>query len=339
MKSVEIKNGKGSADDLYIAEGTEMPQLKTGEVLVKVKAFALNRLDLLQRQGLYPPPPGSSSILGVDYSGVIEKIPEELEGKTDFQKGDRVFGLVTGGTYAEYLAADTHTMIKLPDSLSFVQGAAIPEVWFTATQVVEIVGKFAENESIIFHAGASSVGIAAIQVAQLLGARRIFATVGSDDKCKFLTEKLIIDKSKKDVVVPINYHSTEFTDVVKTYEPNGVNLIIDPVGGTYFNRNIDALGLDGRLVVMGLMSGTKGDLNLASVLGKRLSITGTTLRNRGPIYQSKIRDYFEKNLLPYILNGKLSSFIEKVYPLDQVAEAHKLLESNKTMGKVVVTFD
>lgn len=339
MRSIQIRNGKGSADDLYIAEDTDIPQLKDGEVLVKVKAFALNRLDLLQRQGLYPPPPGSSTILGVDYSGIIEKIPEELEEKTKFKIGDRVFGLVTGGTYGEYLAADTRTMIKLPESLSFVQGAAIPEVWFTATQVVEIVGKFAEGEAIVFHAGASSVGIAAIQVAQLLGARRVFATVGSDDKCKFLKEKLTIGDPKKNVVVPINYHTTEFTDVIKEYEPNGVNLIIDPVGGTYFERNIDALSLDGRLVVMGLMSGTKGNLNLGSVLAKRLNITGTTLRNRGPIYQSQIRDYFEKNLLPHILDGKLFSFIERVYPLQQVADAHKLLESNKTMGKVVVTFD
>uniref|UniRef100_A0A060T9S0 ARAD1D14014p n=1 Tax=Blastobotrys adeninivorans TaxID=409370 RepID=A0A060T9S0_BLAAD len=341
MKAVAVKENDKSADGLFI-DDIPTPELAPGQALVRVKAFGLNRMDISQRQGNYPPPPGAPSTMGVEYAGVIEKIHSSGHKEKDiFKVGDRVFGLAPGGAYAEYIAANTRTMMKLPDELDFVQGAGIPEVWFTATQLLRTVGKLQKGQSLLFHAGASSLGIAAIQLAQLLGASKIYATVGNDDKKKFLTEKLHLEGTEEGTILPINYHTDKFEEVVKKDNENGVDVIIDPVGQSYFVRDLNTLAKDGTLIVIGMMSGTvlEEKLDLKLVLGKRLRIIGSTLRSQTPDYQSEIRDYVEWSVVPAIISGKLNSFTQGVYKFDQVSDAHKELEANKTMGKIIVTID
>ncbi|CDK28024.1 unnamed protein product [Kuraishia capsulata CBS 1993] len=333
MRAVSIKNGKGPVDALYIDDSVSEPELKNGEVLIRVKAFALNRMDLMQREGKYPVPAGTSSILGVDYSGTVLKIPPGT--KTPLQEGDDVFGLVKGGAYAELLAAPVETIFLKPKELSHEVAASIPEVWFTATQVLLEVGEFKNGESLLFHAGASAVGIAAIQLAQLHNAKYVFATVGSDSK-KEAVKKLQL-KNSPTKIIPINYNSEEFVDVIKENSPEGVDVIIDPVGGIYFTRNVSILKLDGRDVVMGSMTDTNVKFDLLAVMLKRLQIKGTTLRSRPLAYQGKIADIVKAEILPKIVSGDLLHPIEKVFKLEEIVEAHKLMESNKTTGKIVVT--
>jgi putative PIG3 family NAD(P)H quinone oxidoreductase len=329
MKCISIKNGSGPAEDMYVDSSLAAPELQAGEALVRVKAFGLNRMDLLQRIGQYPLPPGCSPILGVEFSGVIEKI--HAKDSSNFTVGDKVFGLVSGGAYAEYVAAPTKTLLHLPKDLSYVEAAAIPEVWFTAAQVLKFVGGIKKGDSVLFHAGASSVGLAAIQIAQFMGARRVYATVGSPEKKTFI-EKL--------GAVGIDYKTEDFVQVIKRLEPNGIDLIIDPVGQSYFVRNLEAVARDGTIVLMGGMSGTVVEkLDLRLIMGKRAKVVGTTLRSRTLDYQGEIRDYIEQVLLPKILNKEFKLFVEKVFSMDGIVDAHNLMASNKTMGKLIVTVD
>jgi putative PIG3 family NAD(P)H quinone oxidoreductase len=329
MKSISIKNETGPAENLYVDTTVPVPELKVDEALVHIKAFGLNRMDLMQREGHYPLPPGCSPILGVEFSGVIEKLHSQHG--SNFAVGDEVFGLVSGGAYAEYVAAPTKTLIHLPKGLSHIEAAGIPEVWFTATQVLKFVGGIKEGDSVLFHAGASSVGLAAIQIAQLLGARKVYATISSPEK-KTLVESL--------GAVGINYNNEDFVQEIKRMEPDGVDLIIDPVGPAYLQRDLDALARDGTIVEMGLLSGNVADkVDVRTIMVKRAKIVGTTLRSRTLDYQGELRDYIEQKLLPLIVGEDFKLFVEKVFPMEQIIDAHNLLASNKTMGKLIATID
>lgn len=335
MKSVQIKNDKGPAENLYIGEETT-PVPQKGQVLVKTAYFGLNRMDLLQRLGNYPLPPQAPKTLGVEFSGTIEQSESDK-----FKTGDKVFGLVYGGAYAEYVVAAEETLMKIPDELSLEIAAGLPEVWFTGIQVLTTVGKFQKGDSVLFHAGASSVGIAVIQLAASLGASKIFTTVGSDAKCEFVKK---LGDAFGVTVIPINYHTQDFKEVISEHydatKGEGVNVIIDPVGQSYFVRNLEIAAKDARVVLMGAMSGpiVKGDVPIGLIIYKRLVVQGTTLRSRDLQYQEKLRDYFVSHVTPLIIEGKIQTYVDKQFGFttEDIVESHKYLESNKSMGKVIV---
>ncbi|PRT53139.1 Quinone oxidoreductase PIG3 [Wickerhamiella sorbophila] len=343
MKAVGIKGGKGPAEGMFIEE-VPKPEVKNGQALIKVYSFGINRMDLIQRSSNYPLPEGASPILGVEFSGVIEELGQGAESAPNgtstpgFAVGDKVCGLVPGGAYAEYVLCDYRTLMKMPYGLSFNEAAAIPENWFTAYQVVKLVGSFQKRDKVLIHGGASGIGVAVIQLAQLLGCRRVFATVGSDSKKQFIKDKLVLHAALGDEVVPINYRTEDWEEVIKKYDPKGIQLAIDTVGGDYIPKEMEVLGVDGRLVIMGLMSGKlSGSISTQQILYKRLRIEGTTLRARSPQYQQVLRDFVSETILPRVAQGKLRAIVDKVFPLEEVASAHKYMEANSNTGKIIVT--
>lgn len=343
MKAVGIKGGNGPAESMFIDE-VPRPEVKKGQALIKVYCFGLNRMDIIQRSSKYPLPEGASTILGVEFSGVIEELGEGGDSAPNgtetagFAVGDKVCGLVPGGAYAEYVLCDYRTLMKMPHGLSFNQAAAIPENWFTAYQVVKLVGDFKKRDKVLIHGGASGIGVAVIQLAQLLGCRRIFATVGSDDKKHFIKDKLTLHGALSDEVVPVNYRTEDWKEIIKKYDPQGIQLAIDTVGGDYIPKEIEVLGVDGRLVLMGLMSGElSGNFSTQQILYKRLRIQGTTLRARSPDYQQQLRDFVADTILPRVVQGKIRSVVDKVFPLEDVVSAHKYMEANSNSGKIIVS--
>lgn len=323
---------------LLIDEEADQPVMKVGgfpdpdpqshEILVKIEATALNRADLLQKAGKYPVPEGASSILGLEMAGVVEELGS---GVTDFKEGDRVFGLLSGGGYAEYCTIHQDMAMTIPDELSFEEAAAIPEVFLTAFQAIDWLGDLSEGETISIHAGASGVGTAAIQLAKHLYDARIITTAGTDQKNE-LCERLGSDLS-------INYKEESFSDVIEsTYGENCVDLIIDFVGSPYWDMNIKILGLDGRLVYLSMLGGAKVDkMNLVPILRKRLTIKGSTLRNRSDEYKMKLTKEFKQKALNLFSNGTIKPIIDSVFDWSDVEEAHSRMKNNLNAGKIILT--
>ncbi|MDZ7721162.1 MAG: NAD(P)H-quinone oxidoreductase [Balneolaceae bacterium] len=283
---------------LLIDKDSDQPVMKVGEfpdphpepheILVKVEATALNRADLLQKAGNYPVPEGASPILGLEMAGVVEETGSEV---TEFKQGDRVFGLLPGGGYAEYCTIHQDMAMTIPDELSFEEAAGIPEVFLTAFQAIDWLGECSKEETILIHAGASGVGTAGIQLAKHLFDARVITTAGTSQKNE-LCESLGSDLS-------INYKEEDFSDVIESeFGENCVDLIIDFVGSPYWEMNIKILGLDGRLVYLSMLGGAKVDqMNLVPILRKRLTIKGSTLRNRSDEYKIKLTKEFKQNAL------------------------------------------
>ncbi|MCJ1342525.1 hypothetical protein MMC31_000711 [Peltigera leucophlebia] len=334
MKAVDIKGGKGGADALFINDATPKPQLIQGssQALVKIKAFGLNRMDLLQREGHYPIPPQAPKTLGVEFSGVVESLGNgEEEG--GFKVGHEVFGLAYGGAYAEYISVSTNMLLHKPKELSWEQAAGIPETWITSLQAFYVIGEFTAGKTILWHAGASSVSIAGIQLSIAQGASAVYITAGSSEKVKFCTQTL-------GATAGYNYHSQDWAkEVLAATDGKGVDIIIDFVGQNYFQQNLDAVAKDGRIVHLGSLSGTKlpAGVDIGAFVRKRIRFEGSSLRSRDEGYQRKLRDLFEEHALPGLRDGRLKVFIERVYPWEEVVEAQKLLEQNGTMGKVICT--
>ncbi|KAI5364325.1 putative GroES-like superfamily, alcohol dehydrogenase, quinone oxidoreductase PIG3 [Septoria linicola] len=318
MRAVDIKDGKGPLSNLYINSSTPIPQPTGSQALIKVKCFGLNRMDILQREGKYPVPPQAPSTLGVEFSGTIESLPPSGgENKEGFAKGDEVFGLAYGGAYAEYIAVSTHMLIRKPKELSWEECAGIPETWITATQAMYLIGEFTEGKSILWHAGASSVGIAGQQLSKVNGASQVFSTTRSAEKCHFCVKELGATRSW-------NSTSTKWEEEVKkATDGKGVDIIVDFIGPTTFAQNLEAAAKDGRIP------------NFGNFVAKRLRYEGSSLRSRDEAYQGKLRDQLVEHALPMFKDGRLKSIIEKVYPWEQIQEAHKQMESNQTMGKLI----
>ncbi|KAI5815713.1 hypothetical protein BZA77DRAFT_314854 [Pyronema omphalodes] len=331
MRAVDIQGGIGDATKLFINDQSPIPELKDGELLVKVKAFGLNRMDLMQRQGMYPLPPQAPKTLGVEFSGTVEKVSGGVE---DFKVNDAVFGLAYGGAYAEYIAVNAKMCIHKPKDVSWEQAAGIPEVWITATQALWTVGGFKPGMRVLMHAGASGVGIAAVQLAKHAGAAAVYVTAGSDEKIKFCVEKLGADAG-------FNYKTQNFAEeIMKVTENKGVDLIIDPVGQTHFQKDIDCAARDGAIVVLAMMSGPVAkEVNIGPILFKRLRIEGTTLRSRDLEYQRALRDKVVEEALPGIIDGSLKVFVDKVFDWNDIIAAHKHMESNDSQGKIICTTD
>ncbi|KAI8069228.1 NADPH:quinone reductase-like protein [Gongronella butleri] len=326
MRAVLVKQ-PGDASQLYIGEHPT-PVPSESEILVKVHSFCLNRMDILQRKGLYPPPPGASPLIGVEVSGTVVSVGSQV---TKFKEGDAVFGLMGGGGYAEYAVLHEGLAMHKPANLSFEEAAAIPEAWFTAYQALFFVANFKAGESVLIHAGASGVGVAAIQLAKQNGAKHIIVTVSSEAKAAFCRSV--------GATHAINYKTQDWAQVISEItEAKGVDVIIDPVGKDYFAKDLASMALDARLVILAFMSGAVVDnVDLGIVLRKRLQILGTTLRSRSISYQRALcTAVYEHVVVEGFAQGKYKAIVDKDFDWNDIVTAHTYLESNQSMGKIVV---
>lgn len=299
----------------------EDPVPRPGEVTVRVHATAVNRADLVQRAGLYPPPPGITDILGLEVAGRVETSAH------GWAAGERVMALLAGGGYAERVSVPAGHLMAIPASWSFEMAAAVPEVFATAWLNLALEAGVTEGDKVLLHAGASGVGTAAIQVCRVLGAH-CFVTAGSDEKiarCVALGAEGGFQR-----------HAGSFRDAVSAWAPGGVDVILDPVGGRYLDDNLRVLGVGGRLVVIGLLGGSKGELSVARLLMKRLRIIGSTLRSRSVTEKTEILTSMEASLSPFWERGELHPVVDRVFPIEQVDEAFRLLRGNGTFGKLVL---
>lgn len=319
MKCIEIKDQR-----LVLAE-RPVPRIKTGEVLVKVHAAGVNRPDLLQRKGLYPPPAGVTDIPGLEIAGEIVKGPGV--GKKE-GTGKKVCALVAGGGYAEYCAVPAKQCLPLPKGMDFETAAGIPETYFTVWTNLFDRGQLKKGETILIHGGASGIGTTAIQVAKAFGAK-VFVTAGSDDKCKAC--------KKLGASLAINYKTQDFvTETLKATRDAGVDVVLDMVGGDYLPRNLKVLKTGGRHVSIAVQGGRIAQLDIMQVMSKRLIVTGSTLRPRSPEDKAAIAEALYKNVWPLLNRKKLAPVIDKVFPLQAAQAAHDYLDSGVHVGKVIL---
>ncbi|MBM3820498.1 MAG: NAD(P)H-quinone oxidoreductase [Acidimicrobiia bacterium] len=325
MICVEITK-PGGPEVLKAAERPD-PTPGDGEVLIAVEAAGINRPDILQRRGGYPPPPGASDIPGLEVAGTIKAVGA---GAGEWRAGDRVCALVAGGGYASVCVAPAPQCLPVPASLDMVSAAAIPETFFTVWTNVFDRGRLKAGESALFHGGSSGIGTTAIQLAAARGAR-VFATAGSDEKCR-ACESLGAERG-------INYRTEDFAAAIKHLtDGRGVDVILDMVGGDYFAKNLASLAVDGRLVEIGFMGGNaSAQLDLGQVLRRRLTVTGSTLRPRTVAEKGEIAAALRREVWPLIEQGRVKPVVFSTFPLANAAEAHRLMESSEHVGKIVLT--
>jgi len=318
-----------SAGDPEVLRPAERPDPipAPGEVLIDVAAAGVNRPDVMQRQGHYPPPPGASDIPGLEVAGVVESVGD---GVTSWRAGDAVCALVSGGGYATKCVAPAAQCLPVPAPLDLVAAAALPETFFTVWTNVFDRGRLQAGETALFHGGSSGIGTTAIQLAKARGAR-VFATAGSPEKCR-ACERLGAERA-------IDYRSEDFVETVRTLTAGrGVDLILDIVGGSYVNRNLGALAMDGRLVVIGFMEGEPtASIDLRRILGRRLTITGSALRPRTVAEKGVIAESLRREVWPLLERGAVKPIVYRTFPLAEAAAAHRLMESSEHVGKIVLT--
>jgi NADPH2:quinone reductase len=323
MKAIEIEHPGGP--EVLRAVERPVPEPGPGELLMRVEAAGVNRPDVMQRLGKYPPPPGASDIPGLEIAGTIVSVAADAR---RWNVDDRICALVSGGGYAEYCVAPAVQCLPIPEGLDAVAAGAIPETFFTVWTNVFERGRLAAGERLLVHGGASGIGTTAIQLARAFGAI-VFATAGSDDKCAACRAL--------GAAVAINYRTQDFVNVVRTEtSAAGVDVILDIVGGDYFGRNIECLALNGRLVQIGLMSGARAEINLTAVLQRRLTITGSTLRARSVAEKGALAREVETHVWPHLAAGRVAPVIDRVFPLTAAADAHRRLESGEHTGKIVL---
>ncbi|GAB3907614.1 NAD(P)H-quinone oxidoreductase [Mucilaginibacter boryungensis] len=313
-----------------VLELTERPKPMpgNGEVLIKVHAAGINRPDVAQRKGNYPPPPGApQDIPGLEVAGTIEAVGSNV---TRWKVGDKVCALVIGGGYAEYCSAPEGQCLPVPDNLSFVEAASLPETFFTVWSNVFDRARIQPGESLLAHGGSSGIGVTAIQMAKALG-NKVYVTAGSDEKCKFCDDL--------GAYKAINYKTQNFRDEInRLTDGKGVDVILDMIGGDYTPNNLQCLANDGRLVIINTMNGKDVQVDLSLVMRKRLTITGSTLRNRDVEFKSAIAKELEKHIWPLLQSEKIKPVIYKVFPANEAADAHRLMESSEHIGKIVLEF-
>jgi len=324
MKVVEISE-PGPPDVLKIVQ-RPVPEPSANEVLIKVAAAGINRPDVMQRQGLYPPPPGASDIPGLEISGIVETCGAEVE---PIKKGDPVCALVTGGGYAEYCLAPAALCLPIPKGINISEAAALPETFFTVWSNVFERGGLKQGEKLLVHGGTSGIGTTAIQLVKQFDAS-ILVTAGSDEKCQACID-LGADAA-------INYRQQDFVEEIKLYtDGKGVNVILDMVGGDYLERNIKCLAPEGRLVQIAMQNGSKTSINLLPIMLKRLTLTGSTLRARNVEFKAAIASQLTANVWPLFADGTIKPIIYKSFDLANANEAHSLMESSQHIGKILLT--
>jgi len=302
-----------------------VPEPGPGEVLIKVVAAGVNRPDMMQRKGLYPPPPGATDVPGLEVSGTVVSVGQHVSVPPI---NSEVCALVTCGGYAEYCLAAASICLPVPENISLVNAAGIPETFFTVWTNVFKRGQLKAGESLLVHGGSSGIGTTAIQLGKAFGAT-VYTTAGTSEKCEFCN-KLGADAA-------INYREQDFSEEIKRLtEGKGVNVILDMVGGPYFPKNIRLLADEGRLVQIALMQGSKAEVDFRSLLLKRVTLTGSTLRPRSVEEKTKIAQSLQKNVWPLLESGAIRPIIHQTFPLKQASEAHRLMESSAHIGKILL---
>ena len=323
MRAVEISSPGGP--EVLKPVARPMPQPRPGEVLIEVHAAGVNRPDVLQRQGVYPPPPDASDLPGLEVAG---RIAARGEGVAGWSVGDPACALVNGGGYAEYCTVPAGQCLPIPQGLDFVQAASLPETCFTVWTNVFDRGALKPGETFLVQGGTSGIGVTAIQMVRAFG-NRVFATAGSDDKCAACI--------RLGAEAAINYRTQDFGEVVKSAtEGKGVDVILDMVGGDYVHRELKALATDGRLVLIAFLGGAKATVNLADIMVRRLVLTGSTLRSRSPAIKAEIARNLRDKVWPLVEAGKIRPVVHAVFPLDLAVNAHSLMESGAHIGKIVL---
>ena len=327
MKAVVISE-PGGPNVLQIAERPK-PAPQPQEVLIKVAAAGINRPDVAQRKGVYPPPPGApQDIPGLEIAGIIESVGSSV---TQWKPGDKVCALVVGGGYAEYCTAPEGQCVPIPNNLSFIEAASLPETFFTVWSNVFDRGRLQPGESLLVHGGSSGIGVTAIQMAKALGST-VYVTAGTDSKCRFC-EQLGAAKA-------INYKTENFANVIdQLTQGKGVDVILDMIGGDYMPGNLEALANDGRLVFINTMNGKDVEVDLSIVMRKRISITGSMLRSREVAFKAAIAGALKEHVWPLLKNGKVKPVIHQVFPAKEAAQAHQLMESSEHTGKIVLSWE
>ena len=323
MKAITVQD---DADNSLIWDDVDLPPLRRGEVKIRTHAAGVNRADLLQRKGMYPPSEGASGILGLEVAGEVVDVGEAVE---NLERGDRVCSLLSGGGYAEYVNVDAGMLLKLHPDMSYAEAAAIPEVFYTAFLNIFLEGTHKQGDRVLIHAAASGVGTAAVQLCKYFGSS-VFGTA-SGSKLERV-EQLGLDFG-------IDRHSDDFVDALQSEAGvDAVDIILDPVGADYLEQNLDILETGGRLLLIGLLSGSKTDIKLHKVLRNRARIIGSTLRSRSPEFKKRLTRRFRQDVWPGFISGQLEPVIYERLDIREAEKAHELLTNNETIGKVILEF-
>ncbi len=319
-----IAHTAGGPEVLHIATGP-VPQPGPGELLLRVEAAGVNRPDVQQRKGSYPPPPGASPLLGLEVAGEVVA----SNGATRFPIGDRVCGLANGGGYAEYCTVPETQCLPWPAGYDAIRAAALPETYFTVWANLFDIGRLQPGQSALVHGGTSGIGVTAIQLAHEFGSR-VYATAGSQEKCDACL--------RFGVDAAINYKEADFATAIKEFTAGrGVDVILDMVGAPYAARNLRSLALDGRLVLIAFLGGAKAEeLDLTTIMVRRLTVTGSTMRPRTAAQKAAIAEALRAKVWPVLEAGRCGPVIHEVFPLDQAADAHRLMESSAHIGKIIL---
>ena len=324
MRAIEIKQPGGP--EVLVPTRRPVPQPGMGEVLIRVAAAGVNRPDVFQRQGSYAPPPGTTDLPGLEVAGEVVAVGPETP---RWKIGDKVTALVAGGGYAEFCVAPAPQCLPIPGQLSMVEAAALPETFFTVWTNVFQRGRLQAGETLLVHGGSSGIGTTAIQLASRSGSR-VFVTAGSAEKCSICREL--------GASVAIDYRTEDFVRVIERETGGkGVDVILDMVGGDYINRNLQCLAVEGRMVHISFLKGTKAEINLASLMVKRQTITGSTLRPQSVAQKGAIAKAVEEKVWPLVAAGEVQPQIHATFPLEQAADAHRLMESSIHVGKIMLT--
>jgi NADPH2:quinone reductase len=323
MTVIEIS--KPGGPEVLIPAQRPTPTPGARDILIKVSAAGVNRPDAIQRAGNYPPPPGATDLPGLEVAGTVATIGADV---SEFSIGDEVCALTPGGGYAEYCLAPAGHCLPIPSGFTMVQAAGVPETYFTVWHNVFHRGALAKGETFLVHGGSSGIGTTAIQLAKNAGAR-VITTAGSDEKCQFC-ETLGADKA-------INYRTEDWAAVIREFtEKKGVDLILDMVGARYMQKNINSLAMDGRIVVIGFLGGSKAEIDFSRVMVRRQTITGSTLRPQSDSAKSEIAAALKANVWPILDNGTVKPIIHQTFPLNKAADAHALMESSEHIGKIML---
>jgi putative PIG3 family NAD(P)H quinone oxidoreductase len=328
MPAILVKEtaAKGEWNALALAH-VPRPSISSKQVLVQVEACSVNRADLLQRRGLYPPPPGAPEILGLDFAGFVTIAGSEV---AEWRTGDRVFGITTGGGYGRYLAVPAEHLITIPDNLSFVEAAAVAEVFFTAYLNIFLEAETRTGENLLVHGGGGGVGTAAIQLARIAGIQTII-TAGSEETIKQCIEL--------GASCGINYNEQEFARRTMEFtDGKGVDVILDFIGAPYLSRHLQILKTGGRLIMIGLMGGNRAEIELGILLTKRVRIIGSVLRSRSNDEKAALTQSFKQKVAPLLAAGKARPVIDRIYPISAAEEAHQYMKNERHFGKIVLTW-